>query len=81
MIYDAVDLAFRAFMWMLLDPVGRNSFMLLLSIVFVSCTTYLIYDFRRFDELEKTGRLGNTRSQQESSSSKDQGSSRSDLRS
>ena len=75
MIYEVVDGAFRAFMWMLLDPTGRNVFYALDSVGIVGGIAYLVWDARRENELEKTGRPSNPGTQRKGTESEDKSSS------
>lgn len=74
MIYDITDGLFRIFMWLLIDPSGKNVFFAVDTLGFFGCLTYLIWDFRRDNDVEKTRRFSNTRSQRESTESEDKGS-------
>lgn len=73
MIYEVVDGAFRIFMWMLLDPTGRNVFYTLDTIGIVGGIAYLIWDTRREDALEKTRRPSNSGTQQKGTEGEDEG--------
>jgi hypothetical protein len=63
LIYDLVDGAFRVFMWMLLDPVGRTVFYALDFLCIVASAAYLIWDHRSENGLEKTRRPSNAGAQ------------------
>ena len=73
MIYDIVDGLFRIFMWMLLDPTGRNVFFAIDALGFVGCLAYLIWDFRRDNGLENSRRPSNTGTQRKGAEGEDKG--------
>jgi len=76
LIYEFVDYAFQIFMWMLLDPTGREVFYALDTIGVIGGIAYLVWDIRSDDELEKSGRPSDTGSQRKSAEGEDKGSSR-----
>ena len=76
MIYEVVDGAFRVFMWMLLDPVGRDVFYFLDGLAIVSLTAYLVWDIRRCNEMEKAGRPSNAGAQWKGTAGEDKGAVR-----
>jgi len=73
LIYDLVDGAFRVFMWMLLDPVGRTVFYSLDFLCIVASVAYLIWEHRSENGLEKTGRPSNTGTQWKGTEGEDKG--------
>ena len=76
MIYDLIDGAFRIFMWMLLDPVGRRTFYFLDGLALASLSAYLIWDIRSCREMEKARRPSNTGSQWKGAEGEDKGTTR-----
>ena len=76
LIYDAIDGAFRIFMWMLLDPTGRTVFYVLDAFGLIAATAYLIWDYRRDNEVENGRRSGNPGAQRQGAEGKDEGSPR-----
>ena len=61
-------------MWMLLDPTGRNVFYTLDMLGLVGGLTYLAWDIRSKDGVEKTGRPSNSGAQRKGTEGKDKSS-------